>query len=236
MYYSIEIQEIEKFIEKYNETSVWDVVYNISTVLMLLVSTISLIISIKVYTQTARMHNQSILLTKKIHADSLTPYIVIQKINSAATLVIDGYPELKVDKIDVGYSVIINDKVTVQTNQMRAKICTEFDLYNMLDIPAEITLNTYIQNIKQNEILYLVGKEKKTLRINYEMNADLKFMLELKKGKGTSRFNIEYKGPGMSAKDIINGTFELSYSPDLNLRFSRVKIENRNRVYEEVDK
>ncbi len=230
----VTIEEIQKLFEYYNTGSTTlDIFYNIVTFMMLIVSVFSFRVAWKVYRQSGIMHKENMELTRKMHADSLTPYVVIKSVRNCITFVTDRFPEMKIEKIEISDSISLNDVAEVNVSELKGKIYIEVNIFNMSDMPAEVKIKYSCLGYEKEYNEYLVGKEEKVIKIENDI-------LEFRKEKLNEVINscidvlcdVSYKGPGMSAIDTLSGQMKLFYRSKGDAINSVMKQLERKRKYE----
>lgn len=229
---NIMIQEIEELFKYYCGNSILDIVYNIVTMLMLIVSTISLIVSCKVYRQSESMHKENMGLSKKMHADSLTPFLVIKGACNCICLSADRFPYMEIEQLDIRKQVCLNNQVEVNINEIKGKIHIRMIIYNISEIPAEMELKCSYLGIDKNICEYLTGKEEKTINFEDEiLSLEENVLNKIINNDTYMNYNLSYNGPGMSATDIVFGKIRLYYSSAGNIVNSNIEQTERKREY-----
>lgn len=230
----VTIEEIRKLFEYYNSgTTILDIIYNIVTFMMLIVSIFSFRVAWKVYCQSEVMHKENMDLTRKMHADSLTPYVVIKSACNYIFFVTDRFPELKIDKIEISNGIYINDAVKVDIDELQGKIYVEIVMFNMSDVPAEVTFKCKCLECERIYNEYLVGKEEKVIKIeNDDLSLNKQTIDKAIKNCINIIYDLSYNGPGMSAHDFVSGQMKLHYNSKGKTISSIVGQLKRERKYD----
>lgn len=228
------IEEMRRLFEQYNSGSmILDIIYNIVTFMMLIVSIFSFSVTWKVYHQSEVMHKENMDLTRKMHADSLTPYVVIKSAYNYVCFKTDKFPEMKIDKIKISDNICLNDVVEIKIDELKGKISIEVNLFNMSDIPAEIKLQYKCLDCVKVYNEYLVGKEEKVIKIEDDiLTFNAKTLEETINSHLKVMYDLSYYGPGMSAIDTVSGEIKLHYNSKGNTNNSIVKQLSRDRKYD----
>lgn len=228
------IEEIQRLFEQYNSGSmILDIFYNVVTFMMLIVSTFSFRVTWKVYHQSEAMHKENMDLTRKMHADSLTPYIVIKSVCNYVCFKTDRFPEMKIEKIIISDNICLNDVAEVDIDELKGKTYIEISLFNMSDIPAEVKFQYKCLDCEKVYNVYLVGKEEKVIKIEEDILVfNAKTLEEAFNDNVNVMFDLSYNGPGMSAIDTVSGQIKLNYNAKGNAINSIVRQLSRNRKYD----
>lgn len=227
------IQQMEELFKYYNcGSTILDIVYNIVTILMLIVSTVSLIVSCRVYRQSGIMHKENISLSKKMHADSLTPFLVIKEAHNCIHLSTDRFPYMAIEQLEIQEQICLNNQVEVNISEIKGKIQVRIIIYNISEIPAEIKLKCSYLGVDKNICEYLTGKEKKTISFEGEiLSLEKEVLNEIINNDTYMNYNLSYNGPGMSAADTVSGKMRLYYSSAGNIVNSIIEQSERKREY-----
>lgn len=231
---SILIEEIRELFEYYNNGNmILDIIYNIVTTMMLIVSMVNMFIAWKVYHQSEIMHKENMNFNKKMHADSLTPYIVIKTSRDYVLFKSDRFTEMKIENVDVSDKLYLNNIAEIDINELKAEIYAEFVLFNMSDLPAELELE--FECLGSNRIVKerLVGKEEKIIKFETCITPlDKDNIIDIINNCKKLMFTFKYTGPGMSARDSIFGQIELFYDSKGNINEAFIEQLKRERNYD----
>lgn len=210
----------------------WDYVNNITTLIALIISIFSLIVSWKVYIQTGKLHKENLNLTKKIHEDSLTPYISIKKIKNCISFYTQRFPEMFIETVNVNDYVVLNERKQIELNELEIKIYVEFLLVNMSSQPSEIMLKyNYLgyDDLLRDSLNGLEEKIVKIERTHSLLNEGI--IKKVTQDNARMTFELSYVGPGLSARDTIVGELQLNYDAKKIANDSELIITQRNREY-----
>lgn len=208
------IQEIEQLFQYYNcGSSILDIIYNVVTLLMLIVSAFSLFVACRVYRQSGIIHKENMDLTRKMHADSLTPFLVIKSVCGYICLRANRYPYMEIVQMDMGEKVYLNSKTEIDISEIIGKVQIEVVIYNISEIPAVAQLKCEYLGIEKIICEYLAGKEEKVIRFEEEiLSLEKNVLNEVIHNCVYMNYNLNYNGPGMSAEDTVLGKIKLHYS------------------------
>lgn len=174
-------------------------------------------------------------LVRKLHSDSLTPYMDIETIRSSILIQVAGYPYIEITSLEYENDVVINGSILSAMKDISVNVEIAMEIRNLASYPADAIIETSFFDHKHSSRRNVRGGEKISHLFTQNLkNISFNDLVLLYTGRAKFFVALSYTGPGISAKDFLEEEIFIpspSKGSGVLIDYERRNIVKKKRLY-----